>query len=46
MITYRFSGCDSVKEVERIKKEMMKVLTELGHGNLTLKQFGEFVRFA
>ena len=34
-----------LKEVERINKEMRNVLSELGHANLTVKQFRDFIRW-
>ena len=34
-----------LEEVERIEKEMMDIVVEMGYNNLTLQQFSEMIRY-
>ena len=34
-----------LEEVDRIEKEMMDIVVEMGYGNLTLQQFSEMIRY-
>ncbi len=35
-----------LEEVDRIEKEMMDIVVEMGYGNLTLQQFSEMIRYS
>ena len=34
-----------LEEVDRIEKEMMDIVVEMGYDNLTLQQFSEMIRY-
>ena len=34
-----------LEEVDRIEKEMMDIVVEMGYNNLTLQQFSEMIRY-
>ena len=34
-----------LEEVDRIEKEMMDIVVEMGYNNLTLQQFSDMIRY-